>query len=363
MEFSLQLPINPVSFGQVSIALLREFHAMGLQPCLFPIGEINLGGQPITEDFHKWLVSCLNKAPIYHNRNTPSFKLWHLNDSFQSISNKQLLYSFYELDSPTEAEINAVKNNSVVAFSSSFAVEKFTEAGANNVIHIPLGFDEHNFKPLDKVVHPDGRIVFNILGKLERRKLHLKAIRAWLSRFGNNRQFFLQCGLHNVHYKPEEHKALYNEITEGRHFFNIEFYDYMPSNEEYNAFINSCSIVLGMSGGEGWGLPEFHSVALGKHAVIHNCSGYKDWANKDNSVLVESRQKINAHDGKFFINGAQWNQGNIFVFDDNEFIHACETALAKNEDSSVNWNGLLLRQKFTYRKMAESIVKEMEKLV
>ena len=38
-DFSLHLPINSVSFGQVSVALLREFHARGLQPSIFPISD------------------------------------------------------------------------------------------------------------------------------------------------------------------------------------------------------------------------------------------------------------------------------------------------------------------------------------
>ena len=49
-DFSLELPVNSVSFGQVSVALLREFHARGLQPCLFPIGDnidLNCQGNPL----------------------------------------------------------------------------------------------------------------------------------------------------------------------------------------------------------------------------------------------------------------------------------------------------------------------------
>jgi len=46
-----------------------------------------------------------------------------------------------------------------------------------------------------------------------------------------------------------------------------------------------------MSGGEGWGLPEFQSVALGKHGVILNSSGYQDWANEKNTVMVQPNGK------------------------------------------------------------------------
>ena len=61
----------------------------------------------------------------------------------------------------------------------------------------------------------------------------------------------------------------------------------MDKNIVYNDFLNSGDIILGMSGGEGWGLPEFHSVGMGKHAVVLNAHSYKDWADEINSVLIK----------------------------------------------------------------------------
>ena len=71
----------------------------------------------------------------------------------------------------------------------------------------------------------------------------------------------------------------------------LNFLGMMQKNSLYNDFLNSGNIILGMSGAEGWGLPEFQSVALGKHAVILNASAYKDWATEENSVMVESNGK------------------------------------------------------------------------
>ena len=99
-DFSLHLPINSVSFGQVSVALLREFHARGLQPSIFPISDqYDLSAQEnITEDFQKWIQSCLNNRFNEHCRQNPVFKLWHLNGSLDSFSEKQVLLTFHELD-------------------------------------------------------------------------------------------------------------------------------------------------------------------------------------------------------------------------------------------------------------------------
>ena len=62
-------------------------------------------------------------------------------------------------------------------------------------------------------------------------------------------------------------------MTQGQKFFNVNFFGYMAKNTLYNDFLNSADVILGMSGGEGWALPEFQSVAMGKHAVILNASG------------------------------------------------------------------------------------------
>ena len=51
----------------------------------------------------------------------------------------------------------------------------------------------------------------------------------------------------------------------------------MPTNTAYNDYLNSGDIIIGMSGGEGWGLPEFHSVALGKYGIILNAHAYKEF--------------------------------------------------------------------------------------
>ena len=61
-DLALHLPLNGVSFGQVSTALLREFHQRGVQPFLFTIGQADLSSQDTTPDFNKWIESGIKKA-------------------------------------------------------------------------------------------------------------------------------------------------------------------------------------------------------------------------------------------------------------------------------------------------------------
>ena len=358
-EFALHLPLNGVSFGQVSTALLREFHQRGVQPSLFTVGQIDLNTQEISSDFNKWIESGVKKAFKEHDRNIPIFKLWHLNqDSLTSLSKDQVLFTFYELDEPTPLELNIARNQKRLVVSSNYTKEVFEANGINNCSFVPLGFDKHNFAPKNQQ-YLEGKIVFNLTGKLEKRKHHKDVIRAWLRKYGNNRDYVLQCAIANPFIKEEDFKALVSQILEEKKYFNINFLGMMQKNVLYNDFLNSGNISIGMSGAEGWGLPEFQSVALGKHAVILNATAYKEWATPENSVLVEPNGKTEAHDGVFFKKGSLTNQGSIYTFDEDDFIEGCEKAIERYKSNPVNMEGLKVQEDFTYSKTVDSIMEAM----
>lgn len=358
MTVNCNLPVNAVSFGQLSTLFLREVFNKKDNLTLFPIGNnIDLSTQDsIPKEFGEFITNGLNKALFEYNRKSPLFKLWHLNGSLESFSNDQTLLSFYELDSPTPVELNIVKNNKKVLFSSKETVNLFNTFGCKNVDYVPLAFDHYNFKKIDKKYFQDERIVFNLTGKLEKRKHHLKIIRAWLKKYGNNKKYALQCSIFNPFLKPEDQTSVLNNALEGKSYFNSTFLGFMPQNKIYNDYLNSGDIIIGMSGGEGWGLPEFHSVALGKHAVILNAHGYKSWANESNSVLVNPNSKIDACDEIFFQKNQMFNQGNIYDFSEDDFISACEIAIERVEKNRINENGLNLQKEFSSDKFYSSIL-------
>jgi hypothetical protein len=233
--------------------------------------------------------------------------------------------------------------------------------GCDNVHYVPLGFDSHNFESTNKEYHDDDRIVFNLCGKFEKRKHHAKAVASWIRKFGNNKKYALQCALWNPFLSGEQNNTVISSLLGGQTApFNVNFMGFMQKNSQYNDFLNSADVILGLSGGEGWGLPEFHSVAMGKHAVILNCSGYKGWANEKNAVLVEPSGKIPAYDKLFFQQGAPYNQGSIFDFDEDSFVSGCEKAIARVEKNRVNKEGTKLKEEFTYPKTLDSILDHMK---
>ena len=360
MSTPFNLIVNPLSFGQVSLGLLSELYNRNQDIVLsLHQNQFDPSSEEQDEEFVKWMSEASSTFHFKHNRNNRAFNLWHLNGSLNSISKEQVLLSFYELDSPTECEINAVKNNYKVLFSNQEAVDAFRAAGCENVGYLPLGFDSHNFKETE-VDYGDDRIVFSILGKFEKRKNHDKLIKAWIKKYGNNKKYALHCAVWNPFLSAEQNNEIALGLVGNDKPFNVLFSGFMNTNKQYNEFLNSAHVVIAGSGGEGWGLPEFQSVALGKHAVVLNCSGYKGWATEKNSVLIEPKGKQTAEDGVFFTNDSPWNQGQIYEIDEDDFISGCQEAVKRVKAEKVNVEGQKLKENFAYSKMLDSILEELK---
>jgi len=356
MDLSFDVPLNSVSFGQVSFALLRECHKRDMRVLISLMDGPDLASQSVDTSFFGWLEAALKDYPSLQSKDIPAFKIWHLAaDSHKFISNNQCLMTFHELDSLTKLEANVAKNNEKLIVTSRFTKDVVEASGAP-CHYVPLAFDEANFKVMDKEYHDDDRVVFNLSGKFEFRKHHAKILGAWAKKYGNDKKYALQCAVFNPFLDAQTNNGLVAEALDQVRYFNISFMPKMQTNDQYNDYLNSSSIMIGMSGGEGWGLPEFQSVALGKHAVILDAHGYKEWANKENSVLVDSTSKIDCADGVFFKKGAETNQGQIFDWNEDDFISGCEEAVERVRANRINEKGLELQEKFTYSRTLDGIL-------
>lgn len=335
---------------------MRGFFERKLNPAVVPIaGKVDFNSQETNHAFFDYVNKCVKKANAEHSRDVPSFKLWHLTEGLHSISRVNNLLTFYELDEPTASEINLAKNQDKLIFTNKYSQEVFNQFGVDSHV-IPLAFDKYNFKRVSKKYFDDDRIVFNLSGKFEKRKHHRKIIQAWVKKFGNNKKYFLQCSIYNPFLQEKQNRDLFIDAVGGQSVFNVQFLGHMPTNSLYNDYLNSSDVIIGMSGAEGWGLPEFQSIALGKHSVVLNAHSYKEWATPDNSVLIDPTGKEPAYDGIFFHKGQEWNQGNIFSFNDDDFISGCEKAIERVENNHVNENGLKLQEQFSLDKTLDKLL-------
>ena len=193
------------------------------------------------------------------------------------------------------------------------------------------------------------------MGKFEKRKRTGEIIRAWAKKYGNNNKYQLTCCISNPFFKEDEMSHVLNAVLEGKQYTNINFLPFLKKNSEVNELLNAIDIDLtGLSGGEGWNLPSFNATCLGKWSIVLNATSHKDWATKENSILVEPTGKFDCYDNKFFIKGSTFNQGEFFDCDEETIISAMEQAEGKV--GQINTEGQKLAEEMSYSKTVDGIL-------
>lgn len=355
MKLLVSAPINSLSFGNVSVNILREFQKKNVDLVFFPIGDkAELDAyDKIDVSFVKYLQESTNKRFDNINKDMPSLKLWHIFGSETRYTKNQSLFTFHEVSETTSIEKNLLNLQDKIFVSSNYTKNVFELNGINNVTYIPLGFDT-DFHRTEKTYLKD-KIHFGLLGKFENRKNTARIIKTWLKLFGNNSQYQLSCAITNPFLDKAKLQNDIIKLLEGKTYNNLNFIPYMQTNSEVNDFLNSIDIDLGgLSGAEGWNLPSFNATALGKWSVVLNATAHKDWATEANSILVQPSSLKDCYDDVFFKKGQAFNQGQFFDITDEEM----ENAILKSVSyaKTPNNEGLKLQTEFTYEKTAETIL-------
>ena len=355
MRLLVNAPINALSFGNVSVNILRELFKKNIDLVFFPIGdkaEMDAYDK-IDPDFVKYLQAATNDRYSKISKNIPSLKLWHIFGSETRYSKNQSLFTFHEVSEVTNIEKNLLKLQDNIFVSSNYTKNIFNLNGLDNVTHVPLGFD-NDFQITNKTYLQD-KIHFGILGKFENRKNTARIIKSWLKLFGNKPEYQLSCAITNPFLDKARFQNELLKVLEGKNYNNLNFVPHMQTNSEVNDFLNSIDIDLGgLSGAEGWNLPSFNASALGKWSVVINATAHKDWATNDNSILIEPSSLKDCYDDVFFKKGQAFNQGQFFDISDQEMDDAILKSVSYAK--KPNPEGLKLQKQFTYEKTVETIL-------
>jgi glycosyltransferase involved in cell wall biosynthesis len=355
MKLLVNAPINALSFGNVSVNILRELFKKNIDLIFFPIGdkaEMDAYDK-IEPDFVKYLQAATNNRYSKISKDIPSLKLWHIFGSETRYSKNQSLFTFHEVSEVTNIEKNLLSLQDRIFVSSNYTKNIFNLNGLDNVTHVPLGFD-NDFQITNKTYLQD-KIHFGILGKFENRKNTARIIKSWLKLFGNKPEYQLSCAITNPFLDKARFQNELLKVLEGKQYNNLNFVPYMQTNSEVNDYLNSIDIDLGgLSGAEGWNLPSFNATALGRWSVVINATAHKDWATKDNSILIEPSSLKDCYDDIFFKKGQSFNQGQFFDISDQEMDEAILKSLSYAK--TPNPEGLKLQKQFTYEKTVETIL-------
>ena len=360
-EIILELPLNSLSYGNVSLNILREAFRVKdkINISLFPIGgKISLDAyDKLSEEFKSWITEKFNQRfnRDSFSKNSKTIKIWHLNGSEMRIgTGNQTLYTFHETSEPTDLEVTLCELQDKVVFSSKYSFDKFKAKGLKNISYTPPGFDQDLIET-NRVYLPN-KIHFGLMGKWEYRKNTSQILKCWAKKYGNNFNYQLTCCINNPFIKTQDLNMLISESLGGKRYGNINFLPHLKTNSEVNDLLNSINIDLtGLSGAEGWNLPSFNATALGKWSLVMNHTAHKDWATKDNSILIEPDNEVDIEDGLFFKKGSDFNQGCKFQVSDEKIIEKME--LSEEYSHNINEEGKKLKSKFSYEKTFKEIIK------
>jgi len=339
---NLSSPFNATSLGQTSYNIFKGIIRGGASVKLFPKqGQIDLSCFKISEEDNAEVQKALDTP---YDRENGGLQIWHIRDSEPSVSRSSALLTFHETSKLTQQEVDILSQHDQIFLTSTYTQEVFAAHNINHTIYLPLGFDSDSFSPLPK--EESDVITFGLRGKLESRKNTLRIMALWAKTFGGNPRYRLDCSVHNFFLKPEElNQMILSAMPDKCLPWNINLLPFCQQNETYNQALNNADIDLtGMSSCEGFNLPLFQSLGLGKHAVVLNAHVHKDYCNSENSVLVEPSGMRPAEDGVFFLKDGAFNQGEWFDFNDDDFVEAMGLAITRFKKSRINESGLKLSE-------------------
>lgn len=351
---NLEIPINRTSLGQVGYGIAVEFFRRDIYPNLFFIGNVDLAPFDLPEGFPRWLETCNQKALRKLNRADRSVKLWHISGSHHRLGDHSTLFTVHETDRLTEAEKNILRQHDKILVTSTYSRDVFAAAGIQAEV-CPNFFDADHFRVIeDKKEGMEGAVQFGLNGKMERRKNTLEIMLLWAELFGGKKEFRLNCCIHNMFKDArEQEQMIMNAFGGQRPPWNVNFLPFSEKNFTYNQVLNNNDIDLtGLSGAEGWNLPAFTCIALGKQAVVMNAHGHKDFARPGNCILVEPGEKVELIEPPFYIPGADFNQGRMFSLDKD----AARAGMLAALENLQNPEGLKLQSEFSVGRVVDLLL-------
>lgn len=362
--FSLVLPLNSVSYGQMCVGLTFEIYERGLTPNIFPIGQVDLSAYDLPNGYTEWLNYCVKKAHAKFKRSEPCLKIWHIEGLKERISDYQVVWTAHETNMLTDEEANILRNVDKVFGVSNYVTSVFRNHDVD--AHTCHNFFDSRHLKKEEVKRQEDVTHWTLIGKIEKRKKTIDVIKAWCKKYANHRQHILHLSIDNpwlLNGEPDpikRNKMMMQYVAGaiGGLPANINFIPHVIKNSEMNQVYNVADVNLsGCSGAEGFNLPFFNSLCLGKQAVGVRAHAHLDFASNENSILFEPRELIDISDGLFFSYGGIFNQGKMYDWDEDKVIEAMEKAekIAK----VPNPEGEKLAEKFSVKNTANILLKAL----
>lgn len=306
-NLNLICPIGFTGYGITSLNIYKQLKKQNINTILFPMGQVSVD----TQEDRDMILEDLNKQVSFSTKD-PCFKIWHQFDLATRVGNGQYsALTFFETDRLKPLEITMINNLDYVFVASKWAKDILINNGINIPIYVsPLGVDPEIFnqevtKNNESEKLKDKYVFLNV-GKWEIRKGHDVLLEAFNNAFSIEDNVELWMVNHNPFLSQEENGMWINLYKNSSLGSKIKILPRVPTHKDLAKLISTCDCGVFPARAEGWNneVPEFY--ALDKPVILTNYSAHTEYANKDNSYLVDIDELVPAIDNKFFDGHGNW---------------------------------------------------------
>lgn len=302
---NLIAPIGFTGYGITSYNIYKSLKKLGLNICLFPIGQPTIDDENEKQDLLQDVGNQLKFSNDDH-----CLKIWHQNDLATRVGHAKFFsLTFFEIDRLKPNEIRMINNLDAVFVASEWAKTILLNNDITTEIFVsPLGADPNIFNESvqNTVKKDETKYVFLNIGKWEIRKGHDVLIEAFNDAFSESDNVELWMVNHNPFLSPQENSTWVNLYKNSHLGSKVKIIPRVQTHADLAKLIclSDCGVFPARA--EGWNneVPEF--FALNKPVILTNYSAHTQYANEHNSYLINIDNLTTAIDNKFFDGYGKW---------------------------------------------------------
>lgn len=314
---NMMAPIGFTGYGITSYNIYKSLKRLGLDICLFPIGNPSIDD----ENEKTGLLEDIGKQ-LHFSNDSFCFKIWHQYDLATRIgSSKFFALTFFEVDRLKPQEIVMINNLDGIFVASEWAKNILLANNiTTNIFVSPLGIDPavFNVSVQETVKRDDNKYIFLNIGKWEIRKGHDVLVEAFNDAFSEEDNVELWMLNYNPFLNQQQNSTWVNLYKNSKLGQKIKIVPRVQSHKDLAKLICLADCGVFPARAEGWNneVPEFY--ALNKPVILTNYSAHTQYATNQNSYLIDIDSLTEAVDDKFFDGYGKWanfgeNQHNQLV--------------------------------------------------